>query len=258
MKTGMKMKKSDGRKLKQSAAVLLTVALLSMMCMAAFAADIIDPDRTDSVSLIMETSDGEAVSGGTLVLYRVAEVYVDETGQNSYQLTDDFTDSGADLEDFSSDTLASTLDDFVKTADPAVYSTAEIGEDGYAAFEDLPTGVYFMVQTEAASGYYAVSSVVVTVPMDINGKLVYDVDVSPKVETAAEVPEETTTTPTPTPAAATPTPETTTETEVTTLPQTGAILWPVILLAGFGLAFLISGCLLLLRDKQEKEKRGLA
>lgn len=243
MKFKIKPGKNTGRTLKQCAAALLTAVLLTAMCTTALAADVIDPDQTGSISITMQTSDGETVGGGTLALYQVAQVCVDETGQNSYKLTDEFANSGADLSDLSASTLADTLSSYVESSDPAVYGTANIGEDGCAVFEALELGVYFVLQTEAAAGCYAVSPFIVTVPMDVNGILVYDVDASPKVEAAVEVPDE----------QPTPTPTTTTE---ELLPQTGAILWPMALMAALGLVLLFGGGVLVFCEKRGREKRS--
>jgi len=244
MKLRIKSGKNTGRTLKRSAAALLTAVLLTAICTTALAADVIDPDQTGSISITMQTSDGETVGGGTLALYRVAQVCVDETGQNSYQLTDEFANSGADLSDLSASTLADTLSSYVESSDPVAYETAGIGEDGCAAFETLELGVYFVLQTETAIGYYAVSPFIVTVPMDVNGTLVYDVDASPKVEAVVEVPDD----------QPTPTPTTTTTEEL--LPQTGAILWPMALMATLGLALLFGGGVLVFCEKRGKEKEA--
>ncbi len=222
------------RNLKRCTAVFSAAALLVLISAAAFAADtaeLIEPDRTGSVSVTMQTSDGTVVGGGSLELYQVAEVYIDEVGQNSYELTADFAESGAVLDDISSGELAETLDVYIKEAGLSSYQTAEIDGNGSAIFTDLPVGVYLVVQSEAASGYYAVCSFVVTVPMFVDGMLTYDVDASPKVEAAAEI----TTLPSSGTTAGTK------AASASVLPQTGAILWPILLAGCAGLALLFSG-----------------
>ncbi|MCD8125055.1 MAG: LPXTG cell wall anchor domain-containing protein [Lachnospiraceae bacterium] len=241
----MKNRKILRRCLKRCAAVLFAAGLLTAMSVTAFAAEVIDADRTGSISVTMQDASGTVVEGGSLALYQVAVVYVDETLQNSYELTEDFADSGVDLDELSDEALAETLEAYVDSEALDAYQTAEIGEDGAAVFTELPVGIYLVVQTEAADGYELVSSFVVTVPLSSDGTLIYDVDASPKVEAAEEAPTETET---PEETEATPDDETEVR-KASTLPQTGAILWPIALMAGGGFVLLCAGGMLTFRKK---------
>ncbi len=245
----MKNRRNLRRSLKRCAAMLFAAGLLAATGVTAFAAEVIDADRTGSISVTMQDSSGTALEGGSLALYQVAEVYVDETLQNSYELIEDFADSEVDLEELSDEELAETLEVWVDSEELDAYQTAEIGEDGLAVFTELPVGVYLVVQTEAADGYELVSSFVVTVPLSVDGTLVYDVDASPKVEAAEESPEEATTK-----AETEATPDDETEVKkASTLPQTGAILWPIALLGGAGLVLLCGGGMLTFREKGRRK-----
>ncbi|MCD8053559.1 MAG: LPXTG cell wall anchor domain-containing protein [Lachnospiraceae bacterium] len=248
----MKNRKILRRCLKRCAAVLFAAGLLTAMSVTAFAAEVIDADRTGSISVTMQDASGTVVEGGSLALYQVAVVYVDETLQNSYELTEDFTDSGVDLDELSDEALAETLEAYADSEALDAYQTAEIGEDGAAVFTELPVGIYLVVQTEAADGYELVSSFVVTVPLSSDGTLIYDVDASPKVEAAEEIPEaatvEETTEEETTEADETPDDETEVK-KSSVLPQTGAILWPIALMAGGGFVLLCAGGMLTFRKK---------
>lgn len=85
-------------------------------------------------------------------------------------------------------------------------------KDGEIAFTGLELGLYLLVQHKAAKGYETAAPFLVSVPMEEDGVLRYDVDASPKVELEKK-PEPTSTTP---PAPTDP-----------RLPYTGQLNWPV-------------------------------
>ncbi|MCD7862640.1 MAG: hypothetical protein LUG61_03785 [Lachnospiraceae bacterium] len=225
---------------------VLTAALvflgMRVNVLASQTAEVIDPDKSGSVTITMRNSVGETVGGGKLALYRVAYVYVDAVGQNSYVLTSDFSNSGVDLDDISPNdsALAATLATYADYWQLNASQTAQVGANGAVTFSNLPVGVYLVVQTEAAEGYYQVSPFVVTVPLSVNGTLIYDVDASPKVETLNQPSEETPKTPKKTTGSTT---DAQTDTSLI-LPQTGAVLWPIFLIAGIGMAVFLTGWLL--------------
>ena len=51
-----------------------------------------------------------------------------------------------------------------------------IGEEGNVIFENLPVGLYLLIQTEAAEGYNAVSPFLVSVPLQDGAGWIYNVD----------------------------------------------------------------------------------
>lgn len=55
-------------------------------------------------------------------------------------------------------------------------------KDGEIAFTGLELGLYLLVQHKAAKGYETAAPFLVSVPMEEDGVLRYDVDASPKVE----------------------------------------------------------------------------
>lgn len=99
-------------------------------------------------------------------------------------------------------------------------------KDGEIAFTGLDLGLYLLVQHKAAKGYETAAPFLVSVPMEEDGVLRYDVDASPKVELEKE-PEPTSTTP-----PAPPDPR---------LPYTGQLNWPVPVLTVLGLGLLALG-----------------
>ncbi|MGN1191149.1 MAG: hypothetical protein ACI4S0_00615 [Dorea sp.] len=65
-----------------------------------------------------------------------------------------------------------------------------IGEEGNVIFENLPVGLYLLVQTEAAEEYNAVSSFLVSVPLQDGDGWIYNVDgnIKTSADRTAELP----------------------------------------------------------------------
>lgn len=207
---------------------LCCVLLLSVLATAAFAAEIPDPHRRGSISVTM-TCLGEAVPGGTLTLYRVAEVHVENGADYSFRYTPEYAGCQASLDALSDSATAVALAEY--TADNDIAGTeARIDENGAVTFPGLELGVYLLVQHEAAAGYVPAGPFLVTVPGRSGEAYVYDVDASPKLslEPAPTEPTEPPTEP----------PTRPTEPE---LPQTGLNRWPVPVLAVSGLILIALG-----------------
>lgn len=219
----------------------MTVFLLYIISyttsITAYAYDVPDLSREGSVSVTMK--EGEtAVSGGTLTLYRVGDIYEDN-GNYSFVLSGDFSGSKESLEDIQSATLAKSLADYAKN-NKLTGITQIIGNDGKTVFTNLELGLYLLVQNKAAQGYNAVDPFLVSIPMMEDGTYIYNVDASPKVSTL----QTTTTRPTkPTQPAAT----ISTGTIITKLPQTGQLNWPIPVLVIAGLFLFSAGWIMRMR-----------
>ena len=96
-----------------------------------------------------------------------------------------------------------------------------VGSNAMLSISNLTAGLYLFEQTTAAEGYSAVNPFLVSVPTNVNGEYVYDVDATPKVEI-----KKTTTPPPDNPP---------------DVPQTGQLWWPVPILAAAGIFLLILG-----------------
>lgn len=169
---------------KRLAAVLAALTLLVWCAAPAFALEVVDLSRTGSIKVSLYDSEtSEAVGGGTLTLYRVAKVQKDNANL-SFVYTNGFEDCGVELGDLSEGELANQLAE--KIAATAESTTVEINDLGMAEFGDLEVGLYLVVQTTAAENYNVVNPFLVSVPIQENGKYVYDVDALPKVGTAAK------------------------------------------------------------------------
>ena len=169
---------------KRLAAVLAALTLLVWCAAPACALEVVDLSRTGSIKVSLYDSEtSEAVGGGTLTLYRVAKVQKDNANL-SFEYTNGFEDCGVELGDLSEGELAGRLAE--KIAATAESTTVEISDLGVAEFGDLEVGLYLVVQTTAAENYNVINPFLVSVPIQENGKYVYDVDALPKVGTAAK------------------------------------------------------------------------
>ena len=214
--------------------ILCAALMISMLVMPASAAGGVDMDREGSISLTMRYR-GKVVPGGSLTLYRVADVTEDD-GNYGYCFVEEFAGCGLSLENPSSAKLAKELKDYAKQ-ESISGTTKTIDRNGKVTFDKLEVGLYLLEQKEAASGYSAVSPFLVGVPGKTDGVYVYDVDAAPKLSIR---PAETTA---PTTAPTKPT--------SSDLPQTGQTNWPVPALAALGLLFILTGWYL---NRSEKKK----
>lgn len=157
-------------------AALAAIAMLGAPC--AYAAEMPDLTRTGTIHAGM-TCDGEAVPGGTLTLYRVGDVVVDNGYR--FELNDRFAGSGVPLDDVESADTAEVLAAYAED-DGIEGVTQDIDGAGDVSFADVEAGLYLIVQHEPAEGYEPVNPFLVSMPMRSGDTYLYDVDASPKME----------------------------------------------------------------------------
>ncbi len=165
------------------AALLVAVALTLAMGGLAFAHEVPDLEQTGAVEVTMKLGE-EPVGGGAMALYRVGDIHEDD-GNYSFVLTDAFADSGVALDDIQSADVARTLADYAASHN-VPSQVKRIGASGTVSFNDLPLGLYLLVQTRAATGYSPTNPFLAAVPTYIEGSYYYTVDASPKVELEKE------------------------------------------------------------------------
>ena len=206
----------------------LWIALLLLIVPEALAAPQIDRDQTGSIT-VQIVCKGEAVSGGSITIFRVASL--DEALR--FQPVEEFADVKVDLNEKLSAAKIRTLAEFAE-ARKVKGQTVSIGSDGRAEFSDLKTGLYLVMQQEESEGYLPIKPFVVSVPMVINEQCYYDVDASPKTETSSIPTDPTDPTEPSKPSVP----------EPPGLPQTGQTNWPVPVLTVMGLILLLTGAVL--------------
>ena len=221
--------------LKIMLAVILLLALAVIAPKNAMAFDTIDMSKTGEISVtIKDSKTGDPVGGGSLTIYKVADVVVD----NGYKFDASGTAFKSAGGDYSSDAsldaaLASKLADYAKS-NSISGTTLSIGSNGVATASDLDLGLYLIVQNKAAKGYGSVKPFLVSVPQrQEDGTYIYKVVATPKPGT--KIDKDPTPTPTRKPTS-TPTP-----TPHDKIPQTGQLWWPVFAMAAAGVVCLVIG-----------------
>lgn len=219
--------------------LLLILTLVCAMALPVWAHEVPDPARKGSITISM-THQGEPVPGGSLTLYRVADV-VSDNGDYLFAYTADYAECSIPVTQLDSAELPRALADIAQ--DKALEGvTLTVDENGGVIFNDLEIGLYLLVQEEAAPGFKKINPFLVSVPQHDGEHYIYDVDTAPK---NLPGPEEEPTTPPPTD----PTEPPPTEPE---LPQTGQMNWPVPVLAILGMLLVVAGFALCIADKRKE------
>ena len=219
--------------------LLLILALVCAMALPVSAHEVPDATRLGSISIAM-THQGEPVPGGSLTLYRVADVVSDD-GDYLFRYTADFAECTIPVTELNSADLPRALADIAE-AKKLQGSTLTLDEDGKVKFSDLQIGLYLLVQEEAAPGFKKVNPFLVSVPQNDDGHYIYDVDTAPKNLPGPE--DEPTTPPPPPPPPAVP--------DGPDLPQTGQLNWPVPVLAVLGMLLVTAGVVLCTTEKRRE------
>ena len=195
-------------------------------------------DRKGTITVtVMDTDTKQPVSGGSLNLYQIASVKLDN-GDYSFVYTDAF--SGCEWElgeaEIQSEELADNLEDYIAAQEAGgkrmpVRENAQVGMDGVAVFDDsLELGLYLVMQDAPADGYAKLNSFLITIPESVEGKLRYDVDALPKAGTVQK-----------TPASDAPGSSAPAKPAASKLPQTGMLWWPIPILVISGMVLFMIG-----------------
>ena len=213
---------------KKLCCLLCCIAILCLTATSAFASGgyFDGSDQPGSISFDFSAYE-PAVCSGSIDLRMVA-VWDDEA--KTLRLCEDYAEllSGTD-ELFDSKTAARLFVCAESAGLPA--QKLEIGADGKACAQDLAHGVYLVSQTEAFEGYTCMTPALISVPMEIAGEWVFDVEAAPKLEPLIQETTPTETVPT-------------TEPPPPWIPVTGQINWPIpLLLVGGSFLILLGLCL---------------
>ncbi len=217
-------------KLKRLFAALLAAWLLYPGVMTAHAHETPDESRRGSITVKMEYK-GKPVTGGILTAYYVGSIQEND-GDYSFVKTRDMAAFPGDYTSVDSPSLAADIAAFVKKNDLPGCAQAK-NRNGKAVFADLELGLYLIVQTRASQGFEPISPFLVSVPMNQDGRYVYDVTAEEKFQLYQE--------PKPT------------QPIKPQLPQTGQLNWPVPVLAVLGLLLFSTGWVLCFHRNRDAE-----
>lgn len=217
--------------------LVLVLMLLGTLALTAGAHEVPDFDRLGSISIAM-TYHGMPVSGGSLTIFRVADV-VDDNGNMIFVYTEDFAGCSIPVTELNSARLPVELAR-IAAAKHLQGTTQRLDAKGWTKFADLQIGLYLVVQREAAPGYTAINPFLVSVPQVDDGHYIYDVDTAPK-----NIPQ---------PDVEPTVPETQPPKPEGHLPQTGQTNWPVPVMAVAGLVLLMTGISLRNSGKRKQDE----
>lgn len=215
---------------KRILSAFLLLALVLAMALPVSAAPVLDQTKLGSLTLRLFSS-GEPVSGGTVSLYHIADIAVDDADL-SFAYTEAFRDCPVALDkDLTSTDAAKAIEGYIADHTEALpaLATQSVDANGTVTFQNLAVGLYLLTQKEAAPGYSAMGAFLISVPMATGDGYDYSVDATPKM--GPIVPETTE-------------PSQPTEPSKPTepnLPQTGQLNWPVPVMAASGLAVFLLG-----------------
>ena len=182
--------------------------------------------QNGNVQITMKDEESQKmIAGGTFTCMNVGTLEIEE-GELNWKFTKAFAESGLDMNEIQTEAFAESLWKYAQSQSMDGI-TKKIDANGSVRFENIPSGIYLMVQRKAAEGYYKVRPFVVTIPVQEENGWCYDVDASPKMEKIkkkSDVPEN--------PKV----PE-----KGQKLPQTGQLNWPVPVLAISGMLLFITG-----------------
>lgn len=223
----------------------------------------VDPDATGSITLTLRSTNGTSVSGGRMAVYQVGQLTSDDGGYR-YEYTDAFSSAQTAL---TKDAIENADTDYIDQLAQIAHgtqarSTQTVGTDGAVTFDNLPVGVYLVVQTKAASGYESTNPFLVTIPFEGS----YDVNATPKVGPVS--PRSSSSTSKSTSSSTSESSSSTSTSAVpgnggggtggngstpATLPQTGQLWWPTWLLSIAGVALIVVG---LARNRRGEVRHG--
>lgn len=211
---------------------LLTLLCVFSLSLPAYAHDVPQERHDCSIEVVVRFNE-ENVNGGTLTAVKVG--YVEEENGN-YFFSQEKT--GDKIADVSSSSAHEAQEKFYwdNKGNFEFYTQTQPVQDGKVTFSDLSTGLYLIMQQEAAPGFSKMGTFLVSVPYMQDGQYQYHLTavVKPALEREPEPTEPPPTKPTD-----------------PKLPQTGQLNWPIPLMAAVGFALFAAGCLL--RRKQSED-----
>lgn len=184
-------------------AMVVAAAVVAVTPFQVQAEELPDLKKTGSITVTVKDKDAP-VSGEELTLVQVAAAISknDDPDAKGYDPTDRgyafmCTDAFADEKDLVNGLTADNAADTAKQiyayaqTNKIAGTSQEVDVDGKVQFSNLAAGLYLIWNSKTPAGYQTIDPFLVTVPVknvDAQGNVsfVYDVDASPKMETASE------------------------------------------------------------------------
>lgn len=210
--------------------LLCCIAILCLAATSVFAAGYFNgSDQPGSIVFDFNTAE-HSVSGGSVDLRMVA---CWDNDAKTLKWCEGYADVGISLENVLGQEDAARL--FIWAESKSLPATRlEVGEDGTALAEGLTCGLYLVSQITPFTGYECMLPALISVPLEVDGQWILDVEASPKLVPLVQETTAPPTKPTPPP-----------------LPPTGQVNWPIPLLFVGGSFLILLG--LCLRKQQRHE-----
>ncbi|MGN0405524.1 MAG: Cna B-type domain-containing protein [Bariatricus sp.] len=161
---------------------LLIFVLYGMITVSpVYASEGTSPDfaKRGTVTVQVKT-DGIAIADAGIALYRVADMKNENSGWN-YYLTPEFENAGVHVEQLNNKSTAKQLWQYVLEYH-LKGNEKKTNETGCVRFENLPLGIYLVVQAESVDGFSDCTPFFIALPSYINDEWIYEVDATPKVD----------------------------------------------------------------------------
>ncbi len=234
------------KKFRNIISLSLFILILWTGCLHVFACEF--QAETGSVKITLICQD-EAETGGSLTLYRVGDV---NSAVSGFVCTEEFRKSGVDLLDISDLEIVDELVRYINTHSVQGI-TQEISETGEVVFKDCQIGLYLVLQSETISGYDSIRPFLVSIPMESDGEYVYDVDATPKISLNTQPEESSEPSESSEVFESSESFESSGSSKEASLPQTGQLNWPVLVMGILGAVLLLTGLILCYGRKKHEE-----
>ncbi len=158
-------------------ALFVCVLLICSLSVVSFAHDVPKENQKGKITVQMKYGE-DALVGGALTAYRVGQI-AQSNGNYYFVKTDEMKNFDGSYVNITSPELADSVFAFVKANKINAYSKAQ-NKNGKAEFNNMEQGLYLIVQTEASKDYKPLKPFLVSVPMNVNGQYVYEVNAEGK------------------------------------------------------------------------------
>lgn len=220
--------------------ILSFIMTFTFIPLHSFASETIPADKTGSITLTLKFK-GTSIKDGSFSCIQIADVISEDADYYFRQLLDNTVVYRNGIPD------ADDIYELVKKNPD--YFTQEKGTKfkysnttGTVIFGSLKPGLYLIVQDTESKGYTKLKPFLVSVPYNVDGKYIYDVNASAKLELEPKfVPE-----------SSNPTTPSSPSLPGETIPPTGQLTWPIPVLASSGMILFIFGWWLIFGGRKEK------
>ena len=173
---------------------IFSMLIIATVCITqlAFGSFAVSVDKTGSITLTaVGGEDRIPVIGVVCRLYPFASAQADGDSI-SFSYTDDFSENGMDMGDFSDTYLPIHLAAFAEINSVA-YAEKVTDNEGRLIFDNLVCGAYLVVPVGIDDAYLTPAPFIVCIPMtdEAQNKWIYDIDATPKIEIDATTQEKT-------------------------------------------------------------------